>query len=344
MKKIVLGCLLVIAGQVMLFAQSNKVPYKVADKIKLPGDEGWDYLKADGPSNRLFVSHGSMVQVVDLKTKKLITTITGTDGVHGVALVPSLNKGFISDGRDNAVTVFDYKTLKVTGKINVTGTNPDAILYDPFSKRIFTCNGGTSNATAIDAETGKVVGTIALSGRPETPVTDGKGKMWINIEDQSRIAQVNPVTLKVEREWSIAPGEEPSGLAIDVANHRIFSVCRNNLMVVSDVDAGKVLTTLPIGSGPDGAAFDPVKKLAFSSNGDGTLTVVKENNKNDFTVLGNLDTQRGARTITLDNLTHHLYLSTASYGPMPTDTTGNQRFRRPPLIPGSFVVLDVEPE
>ena len=215
----------------------------------MEGDGGWDYLTVESSSARLFVSHSTMVQVVDLKTNKLAGTISGTNGVHGVALAPAHNKGFVSDGRDNSVTVFNLKTLKVTGKINVTGRNPDAILYDPYSQRVFTFNGRSSNATCIDAITEKVIGTIPLSGKPEFAVTNGKGKIWVNIEDKSRVAQINPESLKVEREWSILPGEEPSGLAIDIDNDRLFSVCRNKLMVISDAKAGKVIASLPIGSG-----------------------------------------------------------------------------------------------
>ena len=344
MKKSTIVYLVLIFSQLSVSAQNNQeVPYKLADKISLEGDGGWDYLTVESSSARLFVSHSTMVQVVDLKTHKLAGTISGTNGVHGIALSPALNKGFVSDGRDSSVTVFDLKTLKVTGKIRVTGRNPDAILYDPFSKHVFTCNGGSSNITAIDAETGKVIGTIPLSGRPEFSVTDGKGKIWVNIEDKSRIAQVNPVTLKVEREWSILPGEEPSGLAIDIDNDRLFSVCRNKLMVVSDAKAGKVITSLPIGGFVDGAAFDPVKKLAFASSGMGMLTIVKENDKNDFVVLGTLNTQMGARTITLDNVTHHLYLPTASYETQSGSGNSQRRYRQP-IKPNSFVVLDIAPQ
>lgn len=309
--------------------------YKVISKIPLEGDGFWDYLSIDETSSHLYVSHSSMALVVDLKTGKQIGKIEGTNGIHGIAPVPSLNKGFTSNGRDNSVTVFDLKTLAVTGKIEVTGTNPDAILYDAYSQQLFTFNGGTANSTVIDPKTNKVIGTIKLDGKPEFPVSDGNGKIYVNIEDKSEISLINAKTLKVEKSWSIAPGEEPSGLALDNETHRLFSVCGNKLMVVSDAEAGKVVTTLPIGDGCDGVAFDPALKRAFSSNGEGNITVVQEENKDSFKVIETIQTQSGARTITIDKTTHHLYLPTAEFG---APVEGQ---RRRPMKPGTFVVLEV---
>jgi DNA-binding beta-propeller fold protein YncE len=319
----------------LLHAQSG---YKVVNQIHLEGDGGWDYLSVDEAAGRLYVSHSSMALVVDLKTGKQIGKIADTNGIHGIALAPSLNKGFTSNGRDNSVTVFDLKTLEVTGKIQVSGKNPDAILYDAFSGKLFTFNGGSSNASVIDPAQNKEISTIQLDGKPEFPQTDGKGKIYVNIEDKSEISVINPKTLKVEKSWSIAPGEEPSGLALDNETHRLFSVCGNKLMVISDAEAGKVLTTLPIGDGCDGVAFDPATKRAFSSNGaDGTITVVQEENKDSFKVIGTITSQKGARTITIDKTTHHLYLSAAEFG---EPKAGE---RRPPMKPGTFVVLEVAP-
>jgi YVTN family beta-propeller protein len=312
--------------------------YKVVNQIHLEGDGGWDYLTVDEAAGRLYVSHSSMALVVDLKTGKQIGKIADTNGIHGIALAPSLNKGFTSNGRDNSVTVFDLKTLEVTGKIPVTGKNPDAILYDAFSGKLFTFNGGSSNASVIDPKQGKEIGTIQLDGKPEFPQTDGKGKIYVNIEDKSEISVINPNSLKVEKSWSIAPGEEPSGLALDNETHRLFSVCGNKLMVVSDAEAGKVITTLPIGDGCDGVAFDSATKRAFSSNGaDGTITVVQEENKDSFKVVETITSQKGARTITIDKTTHHLYLSAAEFGEQKAGE------RHPPIKPGSFMVLDVAP-
>jgi YVTN family beta-propeller protein len=330
-----LVCIAVLlSSSVVLNAQPL---YKVVGQIHLEGDGGWDYLSVDEAAGRLYVSHSSMALVVDLKTGKQVGKIPDTNGIHGIAFATSLNKGFTSNGRDSSVTVFDLKTLAVTGKIKVTGKNPDAILYDAFSQKLFTFNGGSSSATVIDAKTNTVIGTIKLDGKPEFPATDGKGKIYVNIEDKSEISIINANTLKVEKTWSIAPGEEPSGLALDNETHRLFSVCGNKMMVISDAEAGKVVTTLPIGDGCDGAAFDPALKRAYSSNGEGNITVVQEENANSFKVIETIVSQRGARTIAIDKTTHHLYLPTAEFG---APVEGQ---RRPPMKPGTFMVLDVAP-
>jgi DNA-binding beta-propeller fold protein YncE len=323
-------------------AQSTVPSYKIVNRIQLPEDNWWDYLSIDASSGRLFVSRGSMVQVVNVNDGKLIGAIPDTKGVHGIALAEDLGKGFASDGADSSVTVFDLNTLKVIEKVTVTGENPDAILYDPYTQRVFTCNGRTSNSTVIDAKSDKVIGTIPLSGRPEFCVTDGTGKVYINIEDKSQIDEIDPEKIKVENVWSISPGESPSGLAIDTENHVLFSVCHNKLMVVLGSQTGKVITTLPIGDRVDGAAFDPELMRAYSSNGDGTLTIVQEENKDTFKVIDNLQTQLGARTITVDAKTHHLYLPTAEFNPPPAPTANNPH-PRPTMKPGSFVVLDMAP-
>lgn len=327
-------CIAVLFSVSNLFAQSG---YKVVNQIHLEGDGGWDYLSVDEAAGRLYVSHSSMALVVDLKSGKQIGKISDTNGIHGIAIASGLNKGFTSNGRDNSVTVFDLKTLEVLGKIQVTGKNPDAILYDAFSQKLFTFNGGSSNASVIDPKLSKEIATIQLDGKPEFPQTDGNGKIFVNIEDKSEISVINTNTLKIEKTWSIAPGEEPSGLALDNETHRLFSVCGNKLMVVSDAEAGKVVTTVPIGDGCDGVAFDPATKRAFSSNGEGTITVVQQENKDSFKVIETIVSQRGARTIAIDKTTHHLYLSTAEFG---APIEGQ---RRPPIKPGTFMVLDVAP-
>jgi YVTN family beta-propeller protein len=318
----------------LLSAQSN---YKIVNQIHLEGDGGWDYISVDESASRLYVSHATMALVVDLKTGKTIGKIPNTNGIHGIAVASTLNKGFTSNGRDSSVTIFDLKTLEVTGKIKVTGKNPDAILYDAFSQKLFTFNGGSSSATVIDAKSNVVIATIALDGKPEFPSSNGQGKIYVNIEDKNKISVINTISLTVENSWSIAPGEEPSGLALDNETHRLFSVCGNKLMVISDAEAGKVITTLPIGDRCDGVAFDPGLKRAYSSNGEGSITVVQEENKDSFKVLETVTTVRGARTITLDKTTHHLYLPAAEFEPL---QGGN---RRPATKPGSFMVLDVAP-
>lgn len=323
-------------------ARTTHSEYKVVKTIHLPGQTWWDYPSIDASTGRLFVSRGTMVQVVNVKSGKLVGVIPNTQGVHGIALAEDLNKGFISDGADSSVTVFNLKTLRVIGKIPVTGEDPDAILYDPFTERVFTCNGRSSNSTVIDAKTDKVIGTIKLTGRPEFSATDGRGRIYINIEDKSLVDEINPKTMRIENVWSLAPGEHPSGLAIDAKHHVLFSVCHNKLMVVMNALDGKVITTLPIGGHVDGAAYDPVLGRAYSSNGTGTLTIVQREGKNSYKVLEDLTTQPGARTIALDTKTHDLFLPTAKFGPRPKPTAANPHaFSK--MIKGSFVVLEVAP-
>ena len=334
-------CALIFSCSTILRSQTNS-SYKISTKIKVEGEGGWDYLSSDDPTNRLFISHGTVVNVVNTTNGQLIGTIPDTKGVHGIALAKDLNKGFISNGKDTSVTIFDLTTLAIITKIKVTGKNPDAILYDPFSQKVFVYNGRTSNATVIDAKTNTVAATIELPGKPEFSVTNEKGKVYVNIEDKSKICVINSTTLKVEETWSIGKGEEPSGLALDNKNHRLFSVCDNKLMVILDAETGKVITELPIGENVDGATFDPEKERAYSSNGDGTLTVVQGMNGKDYKVLENVTTQKGARTITINKATHHVYLPTAEFGEAPAPTNDNPK-PRPSLKPGSFVILDIEP-
>lgn len=329
-----ISCAALIISSSSLIAQSN---YKIGNKIHVEGEGGWDYLNVDEVNGRIFVSHATVAQAIDIKTGKLVGTIPDTKGIHGIAIANDLNKGFTSNGRDSSVTIFNLNTLEVITKIYVTGRNPDAILYDPFSQKVFTFNGGGNNSTVIDAKENKVIGTIPLDGKPEFSATDGKGKVFVNIEDRSVINVINSVTLKVEQHWPIAPGEEPSGLAIDNKNHCLFSVCGNKLMVVTDAETGKVITTLPIGDRCDGVVFDPEKKRAYASNGEGTITVVQEETNNSFKVLETVTTQPGAKTIAIDQTTHHLYLTTAEFESAPSATN-----RRPPVKPDSFVILDVE--
>lgn len=336
MKKVffLLSCLVFIVLFSTVKAQSN---YKTGNEIHLEGEGGWDYLKADEVNRRLFVSHGTVAQVIDLKTGKPAGTIPDTKGIHGIAIANDLNKGFTSNGRDSTVTVFNLKTLEVITIIHKTGKNPDAILYNSFSGKVFTFNGGSEDATVIDAKTNKIIATITLDGKPEFPQTDGKGKVYVNIEDKSLINVINSMTLKVEQHWSIAPGEEPTGLALDNQNHLLFSVCGNKLMVVTDALTGKVITSLPIGDGCDGVAFDPFYKRVYASNGEGTMTVVQEESSTSFKVIETIKTKPGARTITLDNTTHHLYLTCAEYEAAAAGSTG-----RPKVKPSSFMVLDIE--
>jgi DNA-binding beta-propeller fold protein YncE len=339
---VIISCLFFLLSGSVLMAQNAKSEYTILNKIHLPGEGGWDYLSVDEAGSRLFVSHGSVVQVVDLKTGQLAGTITETPGVHGIALAPDLNRAFISVGRNASVKVFDMKTLAVIADVKITGENPDAIMYDQYSKRVFVFNGRTSNATVIDATTNQVAGTIALEGKPEFPVSDGNGKLFVNIEDKSIISVIDVKTMKVEKSWPIAPGEEASGLALDNETHRLFAVCGNKLMVVVDATNGHVVANLPIGDGCDGVKFDPGMKRAVSSNGEGTMTVVQEVDKDNFKVLENFTTAAGARTLALDTKTHHIYSPAAEFNPAPAATADNPNPRRSPK-PGSFFVMDIAP-
>ena len=324
-----------------LFAQSAFSQHKIIKKIAVGGEGGWDYLAVDEPAQHLFLSHGTVVNVIDVKTDKVVATIPDTKGVHGITIANDLNKGFISNGKDTSITVFDLKSLTTTDKVKIKGINPDAILYDAFSHKVFAYNGRSNDATVLDAKTNKVIETIKLDGKPEFSVSDEKGTVFVNIEDKNSITAIDATTLKVKNVWSIAPGEEPTGLAIDTKTHRLFAVCGNKLMVVVNYDNGKVITTLPIGDGCDGVAFDQVKNLAFSSNGEGTVTVVKQENENSYKVIETIQTQKRARTITLNKTTHQLYLPTAEFGekPLPTESNTNPRA---PIKPNTFGVLVIE--
>lgn len=300
--------------------------------IASPG--GWDYL-ATGPVNDwLYVSHGTQVNIINKKTGDSAGVIENTAGVHGIAFDKSNNKGFTSNGRINTVTVFDMNNNKVLAQI-ATGQNPDAILYEPFSKKIITCNGRSKNLTIIDPANNKVVDSVAVGGKPETAVSDGAGKLFVNIEDKNEIVVVDTRTFKVVNHWSIAPGEAPTGLSMDTKTKRLFAGCEKLLMVI-DATNGKVVDKLPIGNGCDGTAFDPATKNIFASNGEGTLTVIHEGNGDKFTVVENVVTKKGARTIALDNATHLIYLPTAEFEPMAAGEKG-----RPKMIAGTFQVLVV---
>lgn len=331
----------IIALACLSLCNISKAQYKIANKIKVEGDGGWDYITADEIGNMLFISHGTTVQVLDTKTNTLIGNIPDTKGVHGIALAHDLNKGFISNGKDTSITVFDLKTLKTLTKVKISGINPDAILYDVFSHKIFAFNGRSNNATVMDAKTDLVVATIALEGKPEFSVTDEKGRVYVNIEDKNVLTVINASTLKVEANWAITGGEEPTGLALDNKTHRLFTVCGNKVMVVMDATNGKVIATLPIGDGCDGVAFDTELKRAYSSNGEGTITVVQEENENTFKVLETIPTQKGARTICVNSKTHHLYLPAGEYEEAPPATKENPR-PRPKVKAGSFVIIDIE--
>ena len=313
--------------------------YRVLNKIKIGGTGGWDYLTYEGKSNRLYLSHGTQVEVVDLGAGKVIGQITQLHGVHGIAVAPDLNKGFISNGSSNSVTVFDLKTLARLGEPAVGGQNPDSICFEPKTQRVFTFNGRSNDSTAIDAKTNEIVKTFPVGDKPEFCVVDGAGKIYVNIENTSELVEIDAVKLAVTRRAPLAPCEEPSALAIDGKNKKLFSVCGNKTMAVTDIATMKVVATVGIGAGTDGAGFDPGTGLAFSSNGgDGTLTVVKLVN-GKYTAVDTVQTSRGARRRGVDYSQHRVYLLGAEFGPAPEPKAGKKS--RPPIIPDSFHVLVV---
>ena len=335
MKIILISALnLLVAGQ--LLAQTP-APYHLIKKTTIGGEGGWDYLLADADGGRLYVSHGAQVEVLNLKTHEKLGVISPTPGVHGIAVVPGTSVGYTTNGRPNMATMFDTKTFKAMKEIP-TGKKPDAILYDAFSKRVFIFNNDGGTATVLEAATGNVLGTVELGGAPEAAVTDDKGLIFVNLEDKNQVAVFDAKTLAIKHHWPLGTGEEPTGLAFDKVKHRLFSTCQKR-MVVLDSETGKVLAEIPTGSGTDGAAFDTATGCAISSNGEGSLTVVKEVKPGQFEAVQTVPTQRGARTITIDPTSHHVFVTTADYGPAPAATTENPR-PRPPVIPGSFVVLE----
>jgi len=324
--------------------------YQVIQKYVLGGDAGWDYLTLDASARRLYIARATRVMIVDPDSGKLVGEIADTPGVHGIAVVPELRerfsnsvdrtgKGFISCGRANNVAIFDMKTLAITGHAK-TGDGPDAITYDPASRRVFAFNGRSQDATAIDVNSGNPVGTINLGGKPEFAVVDGTGRVYVNVENTSEIAVLDARKLTVLNRWPLKPCEEPTGLAIDVKNGRLFSGCSNKLMAIVDTTSGKLITTLPIGGGVDATGFDPDNQIAFSSNGDGTLTLIHQDSPDKYTVLENVETARGARTSAFDPKTHNIYLVTAQFGATPAPTAEQPR-PRPSILPDTFLLLVV---
>lgn len=315
--------------------------YHVLSRWQVGGQGWWDYLTAAPALHRLFVSRGTHVMVVSLDRDSVVGDLPNTPGVHGIALALALGRGFTSNGRDSTVTIFALRTLAPIATVHVTGRNPDAILYDPATRRVFTFNGGSDDATAIDAVAGKVVGTIPLGGRPEFAASDARGHVYANIEDSSQVVRIDPHTLRVVARWPLAPCEHPSGMAIDRVHERLFIGCHNGMMAVMNARTGKVVATVRIGRGVDANRFDPGTRLAFASCGDGTLTVVHEDDPDHYHVVQTVATERGARTMALDERTHRVYTVTARFGPRPAAAPG--RRRRPPMIPGSFTIITLAP-
>ena len=322
----------------LLAVSAVAADYHLINTYKLGGEGGWDYLTIDSSSRRLYISRATHVMVINVDTGKSVGDIPDTPGVHGIALAPELGRGFVSNGRAGTITVFDTESLKEITNTVPAGDNPDAILYDPATDRVFAFNGRSHDATVIDAKSLAVLGTIKLEGKPEFAASDGRGEVFVNIEDRSQIDAIDAKKLEVKARWPLAPCEEPSGLAIDRKNRRLFAGCDNKVMAVVDADTGKVIATPVIGDGVDANGFDPGTNLAFASCGEGVLTVVKEESPTRFTVIQSVQTQQGARTMALDEKTHNVVVVTAKFGPPPAPTADNPHPRRT-ILPDSFVVL-----
>ncbi len=315
--------------------------YHVTNEIKIGGEGGWDYLTVDPEGRRLYASHTNKVEVIDVDSGKKVGEVTGLSGVHGIAIAHDLNRGFISNGRSSTVTIFDLKTLANVGEVKSTGENPDAILYDPYSSRVFAFNGRSKSATVLDAKTGKVAGTITLSGKPEFAASDAKGHVFVNLEDLSEVSEIDAKSLTVKATWPLKPCEGPSGMAIDRKHHRLLSGCDNKMAAILDTENGKLVATVPIDEGVDANAFDPGTGLFFSSNGrDATLTVIREESPDHFNVAETVPTRKGARTMALDEKTHTAYVVTAEFGPAPAPTAEQPR-PRPTIQPNTFTILVV---
>lgn len=315
----------------------NKTDFKIANTFHIKSGGGWDYLAVCPESNRLYVSHGTQVNVLDKTTGDSLGVISNTTGVHGIAFIPSSGKGYTSNGRLNNVSVFDLKTNAVSEQI-ATGENPDAIMYEPFTKTLITCNGKSKDLSIIDPATNKVIATIPVGGKPETAVSDEAGKLYVNNEDKSEIVVVDLKSFKVVNNWSIAPGEAPTGLAIDLKTKRLFAGCEK-LLVVIDATNGKIIDKLTIGDGCDGVAFDNASKKIFTSNGEGSMTIIEEKTADTFMILATVTTKKGARTICLDEATHTIYMPTADFE---AKTNEDNPKARPKMIAGTFQVLVIK--
>ena len=310
MKKYAVSILLVVFTFSLAWAADS---YQITKKIPIPGQGSWDYLTVDEGARRLYVSHGTQVEVLDLDSGAIVGKIENTQGVHGIAIAPDLGRGFVRDGQSSTVTIFDLKTLKTIAEVP-TGKKPDAIIYDPATSRVFAFNGGSNSATVIEAKDGKVAGTIDLGGGPEFAAADGNGYVYNNLEDESLVLKINSRTLKVEQRWPTAPCASPSSMAIDRANRRLFLGCRSKVMAVMDADTGKIITTLPIGDHVDATAFDVETRLIFNSNGEGTVTVIRQDSPDKYSIVETVKTLPRAKTSALDPKTHRLFLSTGESG------------------------------
>ena len=322
-------------GATALFAQ-NSTSFRITHTYSLGGDGNWDYIVPDPPSHRLYIARQNRVMVVDEDKGTLIGEVSGIQGAHGTAIAQSIGHGFATQGTDQSVAMFDLKTLKVIGRIPAA-EDADAILYDRASNRVFTRNGDAHSSTVIDPKAVTLITNIPLGGKPENGVAAGDGKLYANLTDTSEVVEIDTKSATVSRRWSTAPCKQPVPMAIDTAHHRLFSACRCGVMAVSDYQAGKVVATLPIGMGVDGAGFDPASGDAFTSNADGTLTVIHQDSPDQYHVVGNIETPQGSRNMGLDPTNHRVLVVAGKFGPAPAGGKG-----KGPVLPGTFIFMVIE--
>ena len=320
------------------YASGADSPYRLVREIQVAGEGGWDYLSVDASARRLYVPHGDKVVVIDLVKEEVSGEITDTPGVHGFAVAPEIGRGFSSNGRESKASVVDLKTLETLLRVD-TGGNPDAILYEPDQGQVYCFNGRGQSVTVFDGTSGRTVASVGLSGKPEFAVSDPNvGRVYCNIEDRNEVVALDTKTHRIVNRWPIMPGEEATGMAINLAQHRLFVGCHNKLMVMMDSANGKVIASVPIGQGVDAMAFDPETRLVFSSCGEGNVTIARQETPEKLVVLQTLATERGARTMVLDPKTHRIYLVSARFEPMPEPAAGSPR-QRPKIVQGSFKIL-----
>jgi DNA-binding beta-propeller fold protein YncE len=325
----------------LLAAQSSQ-SYEITHTYNVGGDGGWDYVVPDAPNHRVFIGRQNRVMVVDMNSGRLIAEVTGINGAHGTAVALATGHGFATSGTDSSIVMFDLKTYKTLARIPAA-EDADAIIYDPTSKRIFSFNGDANSSTVVDAHMGTLVTNIPLGGKPEYGQSARNGKIYANLVDSSQIVEIDARTLTVTRRWSTAPCKNPVSMAIDTRHQRLFSGCRSGVMAISDYKNGTVVATVPIGRGVDGAGYDPVFRDAYASNVDGTLTVIHQDSPDSYRVLQTVQTAEGGRNMGLDPATHRIYVVSAKFGPVPADSTAANPRRRAPVVPGSFMVMVVEP-
>ncbi len=346
MKRVLLfiGCASFISYGLLAADKVAASAFTIVNRIHLDGDGGWDCARIDDETGHLFVSHENQVHIVDVATQKQIGLVSDTKGVHDMAFVQKLNKAYISNGKDSSVTVVDLKTFAFIKKISVTGQSPDAIIYDSFSGNVYDFNGKSSNVTVINPNTDSVIATMPLDGGPEFAASNEKGLVYVNLEDQGLVGVIDTKSNKIIKHWPVAPASKPCAMAIDTKDHRLFIGCRSKVMIVMDESNGKVITSLPIGDHVDAAAYDSATKQIFFSNGEGTVTVIQKSGKDSYSVLENIPTQKGSKTMAYSEKTHHLYLPGAEYDAVTSATTTENPKPKATVKSGTFVVLDIAPK